>query len=72
MAGEYAKRIRSMRSGEAIVALWEQQTRLTLPGYERALMVNYIEAALKEVYELAQQETFNMARLLAQKEGKKP
>jgi len=60
-----------MRSGEAIVTLWEQQTRLVLPGFERALMVSYIEAALKEVYELAQQETFNMARLLAQKkEGK--
>jgi hypothetical protein len=71
MAREYAERIRTMRSGEAIVTLWEQQTRLTLPGFERALMVNYIEAALKEVYELAQQETFNMARLLAQKrEGK--
>jgi hypothetical protein len=70
MAREYAERIRAMRSGEAIVTLWEQQTKLKLPTVARDLLLSYIEAALKEVYELAQQETFNMARLLAQKEGK--
>lgn len=59
-----------MRSGEAVVTLWERQTKISLPNPQRELLVAYIEAALKEVYELAQQETFNMARLLAQKGGK--
>jgi hypothetical protein len=59
-----------MRSGEAIVTLWEQQTRLKLPAQQREVLIAYIEAGLKEVYELAQQETFSMAKLLAQKEGK--
>lgn len=59
-----------MRSGEAVVTLWERQTKISLPNPQRELLVAYVEAALKEVYELAQQETFNMARLLANKEVK--
>lgn len=59
-----------MRSGEAVVTLWERQTKIALPNPQRELLVAYVEAALKEVYELAQQETFNMARLLANKEVK--